>query len=1055
MGFFFTLFLWGFFFLLSELLRPKPKQEQARPAGLGDFNFPTASETRHIPLVWGTVKIDGPNVVWYGDLQKIPITKKVKTGLFSSKTVVVGYYYFLGVQFALCRGVAEELRRIWVDERILYDGTVSGSLEHNETVSINRPLFFGGTENGTGGLVGPLRYLSGTTPQAAPTYLAGKQNPTTGYPGTAYVLLERMLLGTSSNLPPWAFELQKIPEDLSFADPDGTVDLNFDVNPPSTEDTYTAPENFTTRGTVTIRTYDNGAFVDGDIITVTVNGTVVRDYYTLPSPASPDILDITQYLLPYQQNEITVYAHNEGGVGPRNTTQFDLLDEDGSEITGRFNLLPLDTGYLYFNWYPEVPSSTIDYGDGVLDANPIYVLWEIMTNSDWGLGLPTSDIDRSSFLVAAATCTEELNGFSLILDSQREAYDLIEEIQRQVDGVVFISPRTGKWKIKLIRNDYVVDDLVELNESNILEIKDYTKGTIEDTTNEVRAGYSRRVDFYQESFIVAQDSANIRAQGEVVSTTIQFPGVKNSHLASKLAWRELRLLSYPLAKATLRLNRSMYLLEPGQAVRWSDPLLGFTNLVMRVTRIDYGSPSDASIEVSLIQDIFGLDEASYDDPPDGEWENPTERQPEDVDLVDQVVFEAPYAMCRVEGVSIARVWFGARSSSQYMIGKTDADTAVGEVNASMLTLQLSAALNASDTSFTALASPDTAADVDARGTFVVSSTQNGEELLQLVLVDQEFMLVNSMVNSAGNFAFTGVTRGVLDSVPTTHSAYARVHLLFTGGNLTTKAYEGNEVLDFRICPVSAGEALDYASATSNSLTLQNRAVRPYPPVDPVVNSVSWPSSVNANTGLNVSFTRRDYLGTNEVTRATTSAFPGSTEYRCRVLTDGVERFTTAWNSGAASIDVYRSRVLRYTSGALPTNITWEIATKHTFGGSPIEALQKLTHTATYTDSELSNDTNMGVRTSGVATASWVVPDTGTYDFILESSASLAVVVEAQVNGGGWSTVITSGATTGTLALTAGDSLAMRFTGTAARSELLVRALAPVSTADGYAVYSIS
>ena len=104
MPFFLTFLFWVGVFFLAEILRPKPKFEDARPAGLGDFRFPTATEGRVVPLIWGRCKIEGPNVVWYGGLSKQARTEEVKTGLFSSEEVVIGYRYYVGMQFALCRG---------------------------------------------------------------------------------------------------------------------------------------------------------------------------------------------------------------------------------------------------------------------------------------------------------------------------------------------------------------------------------------------------------------------------------------------------------------------------------------------------------------------------------------------------------------------------------------------------------------------------------------------------------------------------------------------------------------------------------------------------------------------------------------------------------------------------------------------------------------------------------------------------------------------------------------------------------------------------------------
>ncbi|MFO0336120.1 MAG: hypothetical protein ACK53C_14095 [Pseudomonadota bacterium] len=59
---------------LSAALAPKPKPPEA--AGLGDVDAPTAQEGGAIPVIFGTVWLRAPNVVWYGDLRTTPIRKK-------------------------------------------------------------------------------------------------------------------------------------------------------------------------------------------------------------------------------------------------------------------------------------------------------------------------------------------------------------------------------------------------------------------------------------------------------------------------------------------------------------------------------------------------------------------------------------------------------------------------------------------------------------------------------------------------------------------------------------------------------------------------------------------------------------------------------------------------------------------------------------------------------------------------------------------------------------------------------------------------------------------
>jgi hypothetical protein len=60
--------------VISAALAPKP--QPPKPARLEDFDAPTAEEGRPIPVIFGTVWVTGPNIVWYGDLRTTPIQTK-------------------------------------------------------------------------------------------------------------------------------------------------------------------------------------------------------------------------------------------------------------------------------------------------------------------------------------------------------------------------------------------------------------------------------------------------------------------------------------------------------------------------------------------------------------------------------------------------------------------------------------------------------------------------------------------------------------------------------------------------------------------------------------------------------------------------------------------------------------------------------------------------------------------------------------------------------------------------------------------------------------------
>ena len=53
-----------------------PKPQNAKPAGLNEFQVTTAEIGREIPVLFGTRDINGPNVVWFGDLKTVAVKKK-------------------------------------------------------------------------------------------------------------------------------------------------------------------------------------------------------------------------------------------------------------------------------------------------------------------------------------------------------------------------------------------------------------------------------------------------------------------------------------------------------------------------------------------------------------------------------------------------------------------------------------------------------------------------------------------------------------------------------------------------------------------------------------------------------------------------------------------------------------------------------------------------------------------------------------------------------------------------------------------------------------------
>lgn len=62
-----------FIVALIVAVAAQPKPAQPKPATLQDLELPTAEIGRAIPVVFGTVLMKSPNIVWYGDLGYVAV----------------------------------------------------------------------------------------------------------------------------------------------------------------------------------------------------------------------------------------------------------------------------------------------------------------------------------------------------------------------------------------------------------------------------------------------------------------------------------------------------------------------------------------------------------------------------------------------------------------------------------------------------------------------------------------------------------------------------------------------------------------------------------------------------------------------------------------------------------------------------------------------------------------------------------------------------------------------------------------------------------------------
>lgn len=695
----FTLALFVISFLVVALLTPKPDIENARAQSLDNVNFPRATEDAPVPLILGKVRMTAPNVTWYGNFRTVPITEKIKTGLFSSKRVVVAHRYFLTMDLALAMGPGVVMREVYVDDKIAWTGTTSGAAV---TPVSGIGISFGGYKEGGAMSMGG-NFYSGSfdiVEQPVDGIIEG-QVGAGGVPamlGTAHISLDGEL-GESAQLRKMAFVLECYTNSLGLS--------------------------------------------------------------------------------------------NNGKIGD--------------------------------------------------DINPAEALYQIMTDEWRGLGISPALIDTVTLTAIGEVLYTEGNGCSVQVTAEATGKKVVEEILRQIDGVAYQDPATGRIVFKLIRDDYDPDLLTIYDESDILKIENFSRSGWDEVMAQVKVTFPQR-DKDSDAVAISQDMATAGMVGRLRSTTISMPFCYDKTLANQLASRERAQLSVPLFRMTLQMNRNANTLRPGDVfkVSWAD--YGISELVMRVQEFDFGSLLDGKLVVRCLQDNFALDTVVFLPPPDSGWVAPIV-DPTEI-LVSEIIEMPRFFMNRVQFpipdgnagvVPIAVKPSSASSSYDLLAGDTTGDLDVREPQQVVYA-----------SSGTLLAEYDRlegfAGGYDSTTGFTLINVSNGDNFVPagneaeakegeigLLYGNGEFMAFRGVLdNMDGSWTFTNIYRGLLGTSPKTHPIGTRFYQLTTDmyGEGTLDDLAETDTLYYKLLDRVGPESIDPADIVEASKVMARWARRP-------------------------------------------------------------------------------------------------------------------------------------------------------------------------------------------------------------------------------------
>ena len=519
-------------------------------------------------------------------------------------------------------------------------------------------------------------------------------------------------------------------------------------------------------------------------------------------PAAEVILDTIENL--------NVFAYN---INNASSTDSDAIDNTATD--GVPNITSAESDQI-----------AITEGDGRLcavDINPAHILRDMVVNSKWG-GAGDSSVIGDTFEAVANVLFDEGLGVSF-LEGGRSKLEFKREIEEHMDGVMFEDPGTGKWELKLIRDDYTKGDLFAFDQSQIVEWFGPSRPRQQELPNQVTVKFTKRANGADDS-VTVHNIAAIQQTGYINPKVQPYRGITWGPLAARIAMRDLAALTVPLWSGSIRVKYLPSGYNLGSAFVINDSRVGMNSVVCRIQDINYGDGKDNSVTIKFIEDKFSF-------PASALVTTETQMLPNLVALPPQArwVVEMPY-------------WAAARRlGDTEIISRLNEDPDSGAIaatgsrpNAQHLDMAVSVAVGTTYETTVAVANfapyavLSEAISKDPTATTLTMPLDYSLYRVapgSLLVVGEEIMRVASMTDDEGIVSVV-VGRGCLDTVPAAHDAGAAVLFWSNAIARPIAEFTAGETQSIKLLTRTSSSTLKPSQATADSITFDSRAIRPYP-----------------------------------------------------------------------------------------------------------------------------------------------------------------------------------------------------------------------------------
>jgi hypothetical protein len=468
----------------------------------------------------------------------------------------------------------------------------------------------------------------------------------------------------------------------------------------------------------------------------------------------------------------------------------------------------------------KLGSAPISYANLANGVNPATIIYELFRKAGAGVG----DFDNTSLQQAATYWKDKGYGLNIKFSKQEEMRNMINRIFTYVDGAVYFD-EDDRIVVKAFRD---TDTSITTITEEKFKTFQFTRRTWNDVFTDYRANFIDESQDFTQRTIRVRNPAVHALIGYERQKTVDLTAFRDADTSSKRLWELMKRLSYPEAQVTCKLGIEYNSLNIGDIVTVDNADYGISGMEFRVWEKDASEIDSNEITFRFMQYLENLFDSNYEGGGGSLWTTPTYSP---VALAYQRVFELPYT--NIYNETPAYLLLGARQGQEDGFVVQYSPTGANYVNqGSFSTFSQRGTLDVTYNPAGAIAIDDEVGilytpyrddpefqTLDRDEFFSVSRfALMGNELVGFQTITPE---------GVNSFRLGGIIRGVMNTVPASHSAGSEIWICSLGNNVFTGA--GVDDFFVKMLPKFGSNVLDPGLAAAIHVVGTAKARTPWDP----------------------------------------------------------------------------------------------------------------------------------------------------------------------------------------------------------------------------------